>query len=93
MMCLVYSGSFFFPTSFCATIHIHSIYALLLSYFRHSVDNLDEVVAIAIKAEFHTSCLESRGDKELNDVEEARLDELFVASRSLVEPVELDHEV
>ena len=50
-------------------------------------------MAIAIKAEFHTSCLESRGAKELNEVEKARLDELFVASRSLVEPVELDHEV
>jgi hypothetical protein len=61
--------------------------------FSFSVDNLDAVVAIAIKAEFHTSCLETRGANELNDIEKARLDELFVASRSLVEPVELDHEV
>jgi hypothetical protein len=54
---------------------------------------LDDVVAIAIKAEFHTTSLESGGGKELNDREKSRLEELFIASRSLVEPVELEHEV
>ena len=61
---------------------------------RYSLDNLDDVVAIAIKAEFHTTSLDgSNGGKDLNDRERARLEELFIASRSLVEPVELEHEV
>ena len=33
------------------------------------------------------------GGKDLNERERARLDELFIASRSLVEPVELEKEV
>ena len=63
-------------------------------HFGCSLDNLDDVVAIAIKAEFHTTSLDgSGGGKELNDREKAKLEELYIASRSLVEPVELEHEV
>jgi hypothetical protein len=51
------------------------------------------VVAIAIKAEFHTTSLDGSGGRELNEREKARLEELYIASRSLVEPVELEHEV
>ena len=94
-------------------------------------DNLDEIVAIAIKAEFGTfdladfseqpmqqsaSSQSTSGIKEesnqqqhqslhqeqpsaisdrplLNDRERARLDELFVASRALVEPMEHERDV
>jgi hypothetical protein len=54
---------------------------------------LDDVVAIAIKAEFHTKSLDNGGGKELNEREKTKLEELYIASRSLVEPVELEHEV
>ena len=91
-------------------------------------DNLDEIVAIAIKAEFGTFDLADLADpipssssniKDqnsqhqplhpsenqapqgsthdlrplLNDRERARLDELFVASRALVEPMEHERDV
>lgn len=57
-------------------------------------ENLDAVIAIAIKAEFHTSSLDmGEGGKDLNERERARLEELYIASRSLVEPVELEKEV
>ncbi len=92
-------------------------------------DNLDELVAVAIKAEFNMFDLadmpesgdqvassstsasgqmaNSNGDNSqnvdgagvenprpaLNEREKSRLEELFVASRSLVEPVELDREL
>ena len=50
-------------------------------------------MAIAIKAEFHTKSLDNGGGKELNEREKTKLEELYIASRSLVEPVELEHEV
>ena len=83
-------------------------------------DNLDEIVAIAIKAEFGTFDLadlsdpipkpddqtlhpsegqtsqgSNMGDLRplLNDRERGRLDELFVASRALVEPMEHERDV
>ena len=84
-------------------------------------DNLDEIVAIAIKAEFGTFDLADLADPIptasaassqsnevaeqpqastvgdlrplLNDREKARLDELFVASRALVEPMEHERDV
>ena len=100
-----------------------------------SFDNLDEIVAIAIKAEFNAFDLADLTDEslikeepnlgpsqpsqpqmtgqnsavlecssqnhssqqsnrdQLNDREKARLDELFLASRALVEPVEHEREV
>ncbi len=62
---------------------VKSILIRRLSIFRCSLDNLDDVVAIAIKAEFHTTSLDfSVAGKELNDREKARLEELYIASRS-----------
>jgi hypothetical protein len=62
---------------------VKSILIQCLSIFRCSLDNLDDVVAIAIKAEFHTTSLDfSVAGKELNDREKARLEELYIASRS-----------
>ncbi|XP_059082992.1 nuclear hormone receptor HR96-like [Tigriopus californicus] len=59
-----------------------------------SFDNLDDIVTVAIEAEFHVqnihSPMHSLTGKSLNDRETDRLHELFMASRSLVEPLDLE---
>nr|AID52831.1 hormone receptor 96 [Tigriopus japonicus] len=59
-----------------------------------SFDNLDDIVTVAIEAEFHVqnirSTMHSLTGKSLNDRETDRLHELFMASRSLVEPLDLE---
>jgi len=52
-------------------------------------------VAVAIEAEFHAASIHGFGGNEsaLNDPEKSRLDELFIASRSLVEPIDLEKNV
>ena len=50
---------------------------------------------MAIEAEFHEKNLPvpANSGKELSDQEKARLQELFVASRALVEPLDLEKTV
>jgi hypothetical protein len=72
-----------FSSGFSFLEPVKSILIRRLSISRCSLDNLDDVVAIAIKAEFHTTSLDfSVAGKELNDREKARLEELYIASRS-----------
>ncbi len=63
--------------------------------------NLDEIVAVAIEAEFHLNSSsgglsrepQNNGPEELNVSERNRLHELFVASRALVEPIDTEKNV
>ena len=54
--------------------------------------NFDEIIAVAIEAEFHVSTTDFdpvRCSRGFNVEEQTRMDELFVASRALVEPLDL----
>ena len=60
-------------------------------------DNLDEIIDIAIAAEFHAENVDStnhahysRFGRDLHQRESDSLFELYVASRALVEPLELE---
>jgi hypothetical protein len=57
-------------------------------FFRSS-DNLDDIIAIAIEAEFPPDRAKMPNDRSLNDRESDRMTELFLASRSLEEPLEV----
>ena len=70
----------------------------IIIYPCSNIDNLDDIVAVAIEAEFHAYDVartaegkdeRPAGPKDLNDPERSRLTELFVASRALTEPVDL----
>jgi len=81
-------------TSFHSKFLLESIIRILFFRCYTPSENLDAVITIAIKAEFHTNSLDlGGGGKDLNERERARLSELYIASRSLVEPVELEKEV
>ena len=52
-------------------------------------DNLDDIIAIAIEAEFPPDRSKLPNDRSLNDRESNRMMELFLASRALEEPLEV----
>ena len=68
---------------------ILTVYTSLCS----NIDNLDDIVAVAIDAEFHTTTGTPAPGKALNEQENARLQELYTASRALVEPLDLERSV
>lgn len=106
-----------------ASIHTSGIYTYIccLLYvfcsFSRNIDNLDDIVAVAIEAEFHASNVQAasaaanaggddgaasgrpgaavlpQGAKTLNEPENARLNELYIASRSLNDPLDLERSV
>ena len=54
-------------------------------------DNLDDIIAIAIEAEFPPDRSKLPSDRSLNDRESNRMMELFLASRALEEPLEVGY--
>ena len=61
--------------------------------FSRQPDNLDDIIAIAIEAEFPPDRSKLPNDRSLNDRESNRMMELFLASRALEEPLEVLPEI
>lgn len=77
-------------TSMPAPPPVTPVPGLLLPDFSNAQpDNLDDIIAIAIEAEFPPDRSKLPNDRSLNDRESNRMMELFLASRALEEPLEM----
>lgn len=111
----------------CQRTQVCCRFILPPSYSFRNIDNLDDIVAVAIEAEFHSSNMANLGADDngagggnggedgradhggsqmpqegyrpksdatkLKAEEKAKLEELFIASRALVEPLDLETSV